>query len=434
MVFEGPDSIDLLVARLFEASEDAGPSMLALWCIIALGVACQLFVLDQARRYPPALLACISVLGFLLPLPVIALGARAALSEEQLELASRLGTGSPEGVVLTFLTRAFLTTVFLVPLFVLAGFALAAVMRAAGSPASESFAPLAGGIALAVLCCGLAWVAFSQYDLFPRGTVCGPISKEELLWVENGDLAPQWRHVVSVFVVFLVLAASLGGMGWLSSILRPSTHSSWVLSLSMLGVSAVLVSEARPFFMEARAERLPFLSTRVAMQSLDSDRVRTPKLVGPDELTWAPTVFVTSGGVSIGREQLDSSQLEGHFRKLLHEHLKRNFLLDNEFGRSLFRPILLARSGATQAEFRSLLQQLQSSASSVQLTFIQWTTIDRPVLGRLTAVTGESALTIALKPEPGSSPVEFHEAETYESFASRAIEARKAGPIHLVLP
>ncbi len=410
------------LSLLWRVWDGTGPPMLVLLAAVGFGVAAQLFVWRNPRVLPPAVLACVSLVGVFLPLPLISLGARAGLLAEPLDLSR------PE--VELVISRSLATTALLIPLLLLSGVALAAVLRARHFGLIESFGPIAAGVSLASLSGGLAWTAASEAEIFPRGTFCAPIGLWEHLSIWNGELAALRQTVQLAFISLFVIAVGVGAIGWLRTARRDTT-SSLLPSLVMLGASALLVAEALPFYSENVSERLPFEANSVISKFAYSV-VRTPDVAAPEPLSLDITVLLRSSGVSLGEATIEVRELA----EKIHE-MKRAFNdlhnAANDFGPREIRPIIIAKHDATRHEFQAAIEELADEAHVVQLGFLSSTVLERPLLGRIRTMR-ESGVTLSLVPEPGTTGVEFRNDETYESFARRAVEARRHGKIHHVLP
>lgn len=390
---------------------------------VVLGLACQSLVMMLARSRPPAVLICVSVLGLFLPLPLLAWGARSALTRERALLAWGSHAADPRVVVDQFLSSVFFSSLALVPLFLMTGIAISKVLRAHVRDPLVTVLPLAAGAALATLCVALAWSAAGQFSLLSSGTGCGPISLDEQLWLGNTESAESRRLVFALLVALLGAVAILGAMAGLASTPRTGGPSLVAPALLMLALSAALVATSMPAFEEFAAERLPF--RRLVIDDFSAS-VAAPPVVGPDALELAPIVTVRREGLFLSGERIEADDLAARLRKLRVGAEWRGL-------EALPPSLLVAARDATGAQLAPVFTQLAAEQSFVQLVFLKSSVLERPLLGPLTTGS-ESGLTIALRPRPDTSPVELHDDEPYESFARRAIAARRTGPLVVSLP
>lgn len=205
------ETLERVGQRCLDLWELAGTSLPVLLMVVLSAIGFQVFVWQRARNARAVPLVCISLLGVCLPLPLIAVGAR-ALSDSHFAPHLHCRDGSTGAAALdAFVSNVFVTSLVLIPLFILAGVGLARVMRARGFSGFESFAPIAAGIALAILGAGLALTAYAEFDM-SRTAHHGPAGRSWLIWQENGELLAFRRTVWAVFGGFLLLAATLGGL------------------------------------------------------------------------------------------------------------------------------------------------------------------------------------------------------------------------------
>jgi hypothetical protein len=193
----------------------------------------------------------------------------------------------------------------------------------------------------------------------------------------------------------------------------------------MLGLSAVLVREALPLFREVLAERLPFEPERDVVGEFAYSVVETPDIAAPDSLELSLTVLMSPRGVFLGQEAVEVGRLGRRVRDLVRQFEELHNAANDSGAR--LSPIILAHRDSTPSEFQQLIEQLAAEVSVVQLGFLRSTVIERPRLGTV-RTRSESGVTLSLAPQPGTSPVEFREDDTYDDFDRRAVEIRKRGP------
>lgn len=405
-------------------------SLLAVALLLISGIACQLFVVLRARRYPPGILVVTSLCGVLLPVTPLALATHEALATERAALAALPGSGPAAGMAVVELSQHLTVGApILVALFILAGVGISRVLSANGAHGPESYAPIAGAAALALLVGGLGFnLAGLTAIVFPGHTICGPMSYRELVGVEVAEAAATSRVVMVGFIVALALSLVWGFflcLSWRAS--RPSVSSA-VIATALLSGSALLIAESRPFMSEVGMERLP-VDNVVSLST--SQWPDTPQLVAPDGLNSGIQVSARSSGFEVLNQPTElnniASALESARQRFIELHNAAN---DSE---TEFKATLVAQPALTGSRLIPAFEQVSHDSRSIELGFLLVTTIDRPLLGRL-KVPFESRLLLGLTPSEGSTPITFGTDETYDAFARRAVEARRHGPIHLVLP
>lgn len=256
-------------------------SLLAVALLVISGIACQLFVILRARSYPPGILVVTSLCGVLLPVTPLALATHEALATERAALAALPGSGPAAGMAVVELSQHLtLGAPILVAVLILAGVGISRVLIANGGRAPESYAPVAGAAALALLVGGLGFnLAGLTAIVFPGHTICGPLSYRELVGVAVAEAAATSGVVMVGFVVALALSLVWGFflcLSWRAS--RPSASSA-VIATALVSGSALLIAESRPFLSEVAMERLP-MDNVVSLST--SHWPDTPQLVAPD--------------------------------------------------------------------------------------------------------------------------------------------------------
>lgn len=409
-------------------ASDSWVSLLAVELLLLSGIACELFVIFRARSYPPGVLVVASLCGVLLPVTPLALASRQALTSERAALAALPGSGSDARMAVVELSHHLtLGAPLLAALLILAGIGLSRILIGHGARTPEAYAPVAGGGALALLVGGLGFnLAGLNAVVFPGDTFCGPLTYREFVGISVDEAAELWVFVALGAVALLAISFLWGCflcVSWRPA--RPS-QTSVILSTFLLTGSALLVGPSLPLMRETLRGRLPF---QADWSQLQSD-LRTPQLTGPDVLHGDVQVHVRPEGILVDGQTIE----EPHLAETLASHVeKRSRELGLPDHRELVQPLLVAEPELTGRALTPLLAQVMKRAAAVQLGFLLVTTIERPLLGHVRG-RDESGLVLALEPHQGSMPITFGADETYDAFARRAVELRRQGPVHLVLP
>lgn len=411
-------------------ASDSWVSLLAVEFLLLSGIACELFVIFRARSYPPGVLVVASLCGVILPVTPLALASRQALTSERAALAALPGSGLDAGMAVVELSHHLtLGAPLLVALLILAGIGLSRILIGIGARTPEAYAPVAGGSALALLVGGFGFnLAGLNAVVFPGHTICGPQTYADLVRESVAEAAALSQVVMIGFVVALALSFVWGFflcLSWSAS--RPSLSSA-VIATALLSGSVLLILESAPLMSELGRGRLPINNEFTV---LHNDWPHTPQLTGPDGLDPGLTVFAKSSGFEVINRPTGlgsiASALESARQQFAELH-NAAYDLSAEF-----KVTLVAQPELTGRRLIPAFEQVSHRSRSIELGFRLVTTIQRPLLGPL-GVPHESGLLLGLISTDGSTPITFGADETYDAFARRAVELRRQGPVHLVLP
>ena len=160
-----------------------------------------------------------------------------------------------------------------------------------------------------------------------------------------------------------------------------------------------------------------------------------PQIRGPDRLESATVLQVLDDETRLGQESIEVQESSGGLKRMIQmfKDLRDAASDSGAFSRATFHPIVVAAPTRTGSRLAPVFRQVAIDADSVQLAFVEYWWLDRPLLGRLQAWR-ESAVLLELKPVENSTPLELGADEAYGTFATRGVAARQRGRIHLVLP
>ncbi|MDP3502822.1 MAG: hypothetical protein Q8S33_20990 [Myxococcales bacterium] len=416
--------------------ESNGSSLAITGVVLLVGIASQVGVLLRAKNTNPWLLLAVSTGSIITTLSWLAFGARLLVKQERELLVTGptpTAVAFPEMSVRQISEHAMLAGLLLAVMFVLAGVALSRVLGVAGCGLAARVSAVAAGLSLATLSIGLGRHAFLVIQSFPRGAVNGPVSSREYLWLAGAETARGLRLVGLAFGALLLLAV-LSTL--VAASLAPSKPSpplrQVVASLVLLAASAVLTLEALPFYREATMQRLHFNPDWCLLCGMPNV---APQIRGPDRLELAPVVQVSENGIQLGQKTIEVQEISAGLKRMIQQFKELHDAANDSgaFSRATFHPAVLADPEHTGSRLAPVFRQVAIDADSVQLAFVEYWWLDRPVLGRLQAPR-ESAVLLDLKPVDNSTPLELGADEAYGTFATRAVVARQRGRIHLVLP
>ncbi|MDP3234329.1 MAG: hypothetical protein Q8N26_16230 [Myxococcales bacterium] len=423
------ESVQIFVREL----DSNGSSLVITGVVLLAGIASQVGVLLRAKNTNPWLLLAVSTGSIITTLSWLAFGARLLVKQERDLLISGptpTPLAFPEMAVRQIAELAMLAGPLLAVMFVLAGVALSRVLGAAGFGLAARGSAVASGLSLTTLSIGLGRYAFLTNQIFPRGTYCGPGTRSEMLWWRNAETAEGLRTIGLAFAALLIVASVCALIAVSFTKSKPTSMlRAVVASLVLLAASAVLSLEALPFYREARMERLHFDAEWGALLGIAG---APPQMRGPDRLEWAAKVQVFDDGIRLGQESIEVEEISAGLKRM-NRQFKELHDAANDSGAAFPLPIVVASPNQAGSRLAPVFRELANDADSVQLAFVEYWWLDRPVLGRL-QTSRESAVLLDLKPVDNSTPLEFGADEAYGTFAARAVAARQRGRIHLVLP
>ncbi len=416
--------------------ESNGSSLAVTAVVLLVGISSQVGVLLRAKNTNPWLLLAVSTGSIITTLSWFAFGARLLVKQERELLVSGwtpTAVAFPEMAVRQITEHATLAGPLLAVMFVLAGVALSRVLGVAGFGVAARMSAVASGLSLSSLSVGLGRYAFLTNQIFPRGTYCGPGTRSEMLWWRNAETAEGLRTIGLAFAALLIVASVCAVIAASFTKSKPTSMlRAVVASLVLLAASAVLSLEALPFSREAMMRRLHFDSDWCVLCGMPNV---APQIRGPDRLESATVLQVLDDETRLGQESIEVQEISGGLKRMIQmfKDLRDAASDSGAFSRATFHPIVVAAPTRTGSRLAPVFRQVAIDADSVQLAFVEYWWLDRPLLGRLQAWR-ESAVLLELKPVENSTPLELGADEAYGKFATRAVAARQRGRIHLVLP
>lgn len=413
--------------------ESNGSSLAVTAVVLLVAIASQIGVLLRGKNTNPWLLFAVSAGSIITTLSWFAVGARLLVKQERDLMVSGwtpTAVAFPHMSVRQITEQAMLAGPLLAVMFVLAGVALSRVLGAVGFGLAARLSAVASGLSLTTLSVGLGRYAFLTHQIFPRGAVNRPISYREYLWLAAAETAQGLRLVALAFEALLLLAVLSALVAASMAPSKPtSTLRQVVASLVLLAASAVLTLEALPFYREATMQRLHFVPDGCVLCGMPNV---APQIRGPDRLESAASVKVLDEGIWLGETSIEVQEISTGLKRM-NRQFKELHDAANDSGAAFPHPIVVASPNQAGSRLAPVFRELAIDADSVQLAFVEYWWLDRPVLGRIQAPR-ESAVLLDLKPVDNSTPLELGADEAYGVFAARAVVARQRGRIHLVLP